>query len=364
VGVALSAADRRYWGLLKDHLEAYLELREDIHNYPQWSGVDVTMRTLRSVGAVSCRDEAGIEEVTLDPFWEVSGATTELWVWLDDMDASYPDEYLDGWGHLRTGTAMDMVKVCERLGVGQLARRDLAEEWPAFSTLVIAFIEGYKIVDLAEAYYQLHPFSYDEEAEVDALDGDHRGFLHGLAFRLCDYLNARPATLGMVEAFRVGPRLFEYEDEAELTRATKALAGLLAERDVSDPARYLDGGGHLCLATTEEIIAQCGAVVEGRLSPHDAFTQWPDLAGLVAAFLDGYRILERSTTSAWCDWVPDEPDLQGMGYGRAEPPAGWRDDWRLLRMCLQAYWAARHLALGQDGTQRGATPRVAGSGLA
>ncbi|MHB1910924.1 MAG: AAA family ATPase, partial [Acidimicrobiales bacterium] len=60
-----------------------------------------------------------------------------------------------------------------------------------------------------------------------------------------------------------------------------------------------------------------------------------------------------------CGHSGDWPNVTSLGLGRAEVPHGWRGEWWMLRDCLYAYWAARHLALGQDGTQRRLDNRLA-----
>ncbi|MHB1912794.1 MAG: hypothetical protein ACYCTI_12170, partial [Acidimicrobiales bacterium] len=192
------------------------------------------------------------------PFSGVAMPTTALWPWLYDW--SDPDAHLDGAGHLRPGTAMDMIRACRRLRRGEQSRRNL------------------------RACHLIDPLVCDEEAEdvPDVLTDAEAGFFADLERALCDYLNARPATLGIPEAFAgPGVRLFEPEDLHEL----------------------------------------------------------------VVAFLDGYDVAGRSAVEMLCGHSGDWPNVTNLGLGRAEVPHGWRGEWWMLRDCLYAYWAARSVAL-------------------
>jgi len=361
----LTAADQRYWVSLIAALGAYRGLRDDIDTLPGLFARPAL--AWLPLWADAERAASGPAEASPSgPFSGVAMRTTALWPWLYDW--SDPDAHLDGAGHLRPGTAMDMIRACRRLRRGEQSRRNLiGDSWPDIPVLVQAFVEGYEIDALRRAYHLIDPLVYDEEAEdvPDVLTDDEAGFFADLERALCDYLNARPATLGIPEAFAgAGVRLFEPEDLHELVEPTSALADRLAVSGVAEPGRYLEADGHLSLDTVEAMIVRAAEVVAGGIGPAAAFESFEDLAALVAAFLDGYDVAGRSAVEMLCGHPGDWPNVTNLGYGRVEAPHGWRGEWWMLRDCLYAYWAARHLALGQDGTQRCEAPRVAGSGLA
>lgn len=256
---------------------------------------------------------------------------------------------------------MAMIRVCRRLRRGEQGRRHLiGDSWPDFPVLVAAFVEGYEIDALRRAYHLIDPLAYDEEAEdlPDLLSDDEAGFFADLERALCDYLNARPATLGIPEAFAgPGVRLFEPEDLYELVEPTSGLAARLAAAGVAEPGRYLEADGHLSLDTIEAMIVRAGEVVAGGIGPTEAFGQCADLAGLLGAFLDGYDIPGRSAVEMLCGHPGDWPNVTNLGYGQAVAPHGWRSEWWMLRDCLYAYWAARSVAL--DGARTVAPPAAA-----
>jgi len=347
----LTAADRAYWVSLMAALEAYRGLRDDIDTLPgllgrpalAWLGLWAEAKQ----AALGPRAEAS----PLGPFSGVAMPTTALWPWLYDW--SDPDAHLDGSGHLRPGTAMDMIRACRRLRSGEQSRRNLiGDHWPDLPVLVQAFVEGYEIDDLRRAYHLIDPLVYDEEAEdvPDVLTDTEAGFFADLERALCDYLNARPATLGIPEAFAgPGVRLFEPEDLHELVEPTTALADRLAVSGVAEPGRYLEADGHLSLDTVEAVIARAAEVVAGTIGPAAAFESFEDLAALVVAFLDGYDVAGRSAVEMLCGHSGDWPNVTNLGYGAEEAPHGWRGEWWMLRDCLYAYWAARSVAL--DGAR-------------
>lgn len=71
----LTAAERRFYVMLSEALTQYLELREDVRAYPQWSGVDFGARQLRArasspiTGWSSTRTSPS--PWTLSPTWTV-----------------------------------------------------------------------------------------------------------------------------------------------------------------------------------------------------------------------------------------------------------------------------------------------------
>lgn len=286
VSADLTKADRAYWASLMAALEAYRGLRDDIDTLPELFG----RPALAWLGLWAEAKQAAVappaEASPFGPFSGVSMPTTALWPWLYDW--SDPDAHLDGAGHLRPGTAMDMIRACRALRRAEQSRRNLiGDHWADLPVLVAAFVEGYGIDDLRRAYH---------------------------------LLNARPATLGIPEAFAgAGVRLFEPEVLHELVEPTPALADRLAVSGVAEPGRYLEADGHLSLGTVEAMIAAATEVVAGTIRPAGAFESFEDLGALAGAFLDGYEVAGRSAVEMLCGHSRDWPNVATLATAGAAP---------------------------------------------
>lgn len=260
VPTELTPADRRYWSFFGDLLVDYVGICEDrdclpglFHSGCEWLG--------------PMPGQPGGTDPAEDPFCEVALPTARLWPVLDQMAEDWPERYLDGAGHLAAPVALEMARVVRRIRAGAIEDRQAVDDWPALPSLVRAFVEAYGLTGLDRGPDAAGRPSEDEDTAPEVLS---QVDLAGLQDALLDYLNARPATLGLAEAFAgEAPRLF---DGAGLSQASDALVRYLAGSGA--PGRCLDDHGHLRAEVAEEVTAVASKVIEGEAPPG-----WPSSTG-------------------------------------------------------------------------------------